>query len=90
MQIQSLAPNSNISLVDGYIRIERPDFEPYNEAEDFLPRSGRDIGRAMDGIPHESLADKLYRNRQTLAYCKERGIRLTGPALGKTTQEIEH
>jgi len=29
------------------------------------------------------LADKIYRNRQTLAHCKEHGIRLSGPALGK-------
>ena len=33
--------------------------------------------------PQRVLADKIYRNRQTLAYCKERGIRLAGPALGK-------
>lgn len=31
----------HISLVDGYIRIERLDFEPYNEAGGLLPRSGR-------------------------------------------------
>ena len=75
-----------ISLVDGYIRIERLDFEPYNEAEDFY--------RAVEGYrarygryPARILADKLYRNRQTLAYCKERGIRLTGPALGKPPKD---
>ena len=76
----------HISLVDGYIRIERLDFEPYNEAEDFY--------RAVEGYrarygryPARILADKLYRNRQTLAYCKERGIRLTGPALGKPPKD---
>ena len=76
----------HISLVDGYIRIERLDFEPYNEAEDFY--------RAVEGYrarygryPARILADKLYRNRQTLAYCKERGIRLTRPALGKPPKD---
>lgn len=29
------------------------------------------------------LADKIYRNRENLRYCKERGIRLSGPALGR-------
>ena len=33
--------------------------------------------------PERILADKIYRNRQTLAFCKEHGIRLSGPALGK-------
>ena len=29
------------------------------------------------------LADKIYRSRDNLAFCKERGIRLSGPALGR-------
>ena len=33
--------------------------------------------------PERILADKIYRNRQTLVFCKEHGIRLSGPALGK-------
>ena len=27
--------------------------------------------------------DKIYRNRENISYCKERGIRLSGPALGR-------
>ena len=33
--------------------------------------------------PERILADKIYRSRQTLAFCREHGIRLSGPALGK-------
>ena len=33
--------------------------------------------------PSRVLADKIYRNRENLRYCKERGIRLSGPALGR-------
>jgi hypothetical protein len=29
------------------------------------------------------LADKIYRNRENINYCKVRGIRLSGPALGR-------
>ena len=29
------------------------------------------------------LADKIYRNRNNLGYCREHGIRLSGPALGR-------
>lgn len=77
----------HISLVDGYIRIERLDFEPYNEAEnvycaveEYRARYGR--------YPARILADKLYRNHRTLAYCKERGIWLTGPTLGKPPKDL--
>jgi len=36
--------------------------------------------------PERILADKIYRNRQTLAFCKEHGIHLSGPALGKPSK----
>ena len=78
----------HISLVDGYARIERLDFEPYNESEDFW--------RAVQGYhdrygcwPERILADKIYRNRQTLTFCREHHIRLSGPALGKPPKDRE-
>ena len=33
------------------------------------------------------MADKIYRNRENLSYCKERGIRLSGPALGRPRKD---
>ena len=33
--------------------------------------------------PERVLADKIYRNRTNLQFCKEHGIRLSGPALGR-------
>ena len=33
--------------------------------------------------PSRILADRIYRNRENLSYCKEHGIRLSGPALGR-------
>ena len=33
--------------------------------------------------PVRILADKIYRNRENLAYCKTHRIRLSGPALGR-------
>ncbi len=76
----------HISLVDGYARIERLDFEAYNESERFWKAVYRfydRYGRWLERI----LADKIYRNRQTLSFCKERGIRLSGPALGKPPKD---
>lgn len=77
----------HISLVDGYARIERLDFEPFNESEGFwqaVARYQERYGCYLERIP----ADKIYRNRQTLTFCKEHGIRLSGPALGKPPKNL--
>ena len=44
-------------------------------AERFREREGH--------YPSRILADKIYRNRENLNYCKAHGIRLSGPALGR-------
>jgi ribosomal protein L34E len=76
----------HISLVDGYARMERLSFEAFNEANDFyriVERYRQRYGR----YPSRILADQLYRNRGTLAFCKEKGIQLTGPALGRPPKD---
>ena len=72
----------DISIVDGWTRLEYHSFDAYNEAtklqemiEGFRVREGH--------YPSRVLADKIYRNRENLRFCKERGIRLSGPALGR-------
>lgn len=37
--------------------------------------------------PKAILADKAYRNRVNLRFCKEHGIRLSGPRLGRPLKE---
>ena len=76
----------HISLVDGYARIERLDFEPFNESEG-LWRAVARYRERYGCYPERILADKIYRNRQTLAFCREHGIRLSGPALGKPPKD---
>lgn len=75
-------PKLHISLGDGYARMERLDFEPFNESEGLWWAVARYRER-YGCYPERILADKIYCNRQTLAFCKEHGIRLSGPALGK-------
>lgn len=78
----------HISMVDGYARIERLSFDAFNEAVDFF--------KAVEGYrerygfyPASVLADKIYRNRDTLSWCKDRHIQLTGPALGRPPKDPE-
>ena len=72
----------DISVVDGYTRLEKVSFDAYNEASYLIEV----IERYKDRVgvyPARILADKIYRNRGNLKFCKGKGIRLSGPALGR-------
>ena len=76
----------DISVVDGFTRLGYLSFDAYNEAgtlrqtiEKYRERTGH--------YPARVLADKIYRNRDNLNFCKEHGIRLSGPALGRPKKD---
>lgn len=76
----------DISVVDGFSRLEKQSFDSYNEATCLQEEIERYKNR--EGCyPKRVLADKIYRNRANLNYCKKRGIRLSGPALGRPRKE---
>ncbi len=67
---------------EGYARIEKTSFDAYNESiclkeavERFRERTGH--------YPERVLADQIYRTRDNRNFCKENGIRLSGPKLGR-------
>lgn len=76
----------DISVADGWTRLEYSSFDAYSEAgnlqeivERFAAREGH--------YPKRILADRIYRNRENLSFCKEHGIRLSGPALGRPRKD---
>lgn len=72
----------DISVVNGWTRLECYSFDAYNEAGNL--RAMVERFREREGhYPSRILADKIYRNRENLSYCKECGIRLSGPVLGR-------
>ena len=71
-----------ISLENGYSRIEKLSWDPFNEATTLIETVER--YRERHGYyPEAILADRIYRNRDNLAYCKKHGIRMSGPRLGR-------
>lgn len=67
---------------NGFGRIEKISYEAYNEStvlmeaiERFRERTGH--------YPERVLADQIYRTRENRSFCKEHGIRLSGPKLGR-------
>ncbi len=72
----------DMSLDQGIARLEYTSFDAYNESE-ILVSALRRYHDRHGCFPERVLADKIYRNRKNLNYCKTRGIRLSGPALGR-------
>ena len=66
----------------GMARIEKQSFDAYNESDVLIGAVERYKERTGH-YPARILADKIYRNRENLAYCKTHRIRLSGPALGR-------
>ena len=73
----------------GYSRIEKLSFDAYNEStclqgtvESYKERTGR--------YPECVLVDQIYRTRKNRSFCKEKGIRLSGPKLGRPSKNNEY
>ncbi len=66
----------------GHARLEKVSFDPYNESSIFQDVVERYKARTGH-YPKRVLADQIYRTRKNRDYCKERGIRMSGPKLGR-------
>ena len=72
----------HLSVVDGFTYLEQTCWSNFNEGCD-LAAVVADYYRKFGCYPEAVLADKIYQTRANRAFCKETGIRLTGPALGR-------
>lgn len=76
------------SLSEGVVEVERFDFTPFSESTDF--ETTLDHYFDIHGhYPDEVLADTLYRNRANLKLCKDLGIRICGPKLGRHPKHVD-
>jgi IS5 family transposase len=66
----------------GLARLERLSFDAYNES-DVLITAVENYKARTGHYPERVLVDQIYRNRKNRAFCKEHGIRMSGPALGR-------
>ena len=71
-----------MSIVDGFLRIEDLRWDAFNESTT-LQASAEKYKEAYSHYPERILADTIFRTRENLQYCKEHGIHLNGPKLGK-------
>jgi len=72
----------NVSLQDGFARIDRFDWRAYNEGCD-LPMQVERYKTLTGHYPELVQVDKIYLNRSNRAWLKERNILHTGEPLGR-------
>jgi len=73
---------------DRMVFVDRLSWEPYNESEDLIPQVEKYRER-FGHYPGSVHADKIYRTRANLLYCKNNKIRLSGPKLGRPFVDTE-
>lgn len=69
----------------GIARLEKLSFDAYNES-DVLISAVENYHTRTGHYPARVLVDQIYRNRANIAFCKEHGIRISGPSLGRPRQ----
>jgi hypothetical protein len=76
------------SVVDGFVFVDRISWDNFNESKDLIDQIEAYKNR-FGHFPESVHADKIYRNRDNLRYCKKYKIRLSGPRLGRPPKQTE-
>ena len=71
-----------ISCVAGYVFLDHLSWDNFNESKDLITQIERFRTRTGH-YPDSVHADQIYRTRDNLRWCKQHGIRLSGPPLGR-------
>lgn len=78
----------SISLVNGFSFVEKIGWEAYNESCDLIEQIER-YRQRFGFYPESTHVDQIYKTRENRAYCQSKGIRLSGPMLGRPTEDAE-
>jgi hypothetical protein len=75
-----------LSVVNGFTFIEEQGWDNFSEGLT-LQASAEKYKERHGVYPEAILADKTFRNRANIIFCKQNGIRLSGPRLGRPKKE---
>jgi IS5 family transposase len=86
----------SVSLVDGVSFVDRISWDAYNESMDLVQQIEA-FRRRFGHDPASVHVDQIYRTRENRRDCDRRGIRLSGPPLGRprtiteaTAEQVQH
>lgn len=75
------------SCVDGYVFLDYLSWDNFNESNHFIERV-ESFKQKTGYYPESVHVDKIYRTRKNRAFCKEKGIRISGVPLGRPPKNI--
>jgi hypothetical protein len=75
------------SCFEGYVFLDRMSWDNFNESGD-LKAQIEAYHRFTGYYPESVHADRIYRTRENRAWCKEKGIRISGPPLGRPPANV--
>ena len=82
MERKEFGAKLSASYFNGYVFLDRISWDNFNESGD-LKTQIESFKNYTGYYPESVHVDKIYRTRENLAWCKERGIRISGPPLGR-------
>jgi hypothetical protein len=74
-----------LAYVEGYAFIDYLSWENFNESGKLIDQINS-YKRRYGYYPESVHADKIFRTRENRNFCKDRGIRLSGPSLGRPSK----
>ena len=75
------------SSYDGFVFLDRISWDNFNESQDL--KTQVEALKFHTGYYPESVhVDQIYRTRENRTWCQEKGIRISGPPLGRPKREI--
>ncbi len=77
----------SISYMDGYVFLDEISWENFNEST-YLQKQVEKYYEYMGYYPKSIHVDKIYRTRDNRKYCQEKGIRISGPPLGRPKKNM--
>jgi len=78
---------TSVSLVDGYVYLDRLNWDAYNEGGDLISQIEY-FRERFGSYPEWVSGDKIYGSRENRAYMKKHNIKYTGVALGRRLKEF--
>jgi len=71
-----------VSVIGGYAFVDNISWDAYNESSDLIPAIEK-YHKKHGCYPEAVMVDKIYRTRNNIKYCNSKGIRISGPRLGR-------
>lgn len=75
------------SCFDGYVFLDHLSWDNYNESKD-LKTQIEAFRNETGNYPESVHVDKIYRTQENRAWCQQRGIRISGPRLGRPRKKV--